>query len=107
MQSMSKYYLLAALSRKEVHGYHLIQELEKILGKKPSAGQIYPMLKEMQKSGYITMKVYSNGKKKIKSYKMTKSGEKFFAEMTKRFSTLIEAAVVGVVDCADAIICAC
>ncbi|MBI4162250.1 MAG: PadR family transcriptional regulator [Candidatus Aenigmarchaeota archaeon] len=93
MQSMTKYYLLAALSRQEMHGYHLIQELEKITGKKPSTGQIYPVLKEMQKSGYITMKASSNGKKKIKYYKMTKSGEKFFAEMTKRFSSLIEATI--------------
>ena|SRR3989338_11104337 len=93
MQSMTKYYLLAALSRQEMHGYTLILELEKITGKKPSAGQIYPVLKEMQKSGYITMKISNNGKMKIKSYTVTKKGEKFFSEMTKRFSSLIEAAI--------------
>ncbi len=93
MQSMTKYYLLAALSREEMHGYTLILELEKIAGKKPSAGQIYPILKEMQKSGYVTMRISTNGKKKIKSYRMTKYGEKFFSDMTKRFSSLIEAAI--------------
>ena len=93
MQSMTKYYIMAALSRQEIHGYQLITELGNITGKKPSAGQIYPILKELQKSGYITMKIYSNGKKKIKSYKMTKSGEKFFSEMTRRFASLLDAAI--------------
>ncbi|HLD85255.1 MAG TPA: helix-turn-helix transcriptional regulator [archaeon] len=93
MQSMTKYYVLAALSKKEMHGYQLIIELEKITGKKPSAGQIYPILKELQKSGYISLHVYNTGKKKIKSYIMTKSGEKFFDGMTSKFSSLIEAAI--------------
>jgi len=93
MQSMTKYYILAALSKNEMHGYQLIIKLEKITGKKPSAGQIYPILKELQKSGYVNLHLSVNGKKKIKSYSMTKTGEKFFDGMTSKFSSLIEAAI--------------
>lgn len=91
--SMTKYYILAALSRKEMHGYELIIEIEKITGKKPSAGQIYPVLRQMNAAGYMTFKTRHAGKKKIKSYRMTNRGEQFFSAMSKRFSALIEAAL--------------
>lgn len=90
--SMTKFYLLAALSRKEMHGYELMTQIAGITGKRPSAGQVYPVLKQMNSAGYIVQKS-KPGKKRVKSYRITKSGEKFFSEMSRRFSVLIEAAI--------------
>ena len=92
-QSMTKFYLLAALSRKEMHGYELIMQIEKITGKKPSTSQIYPVLNQMNMAGYVTCKAGSVGKKKVKTYKITKLGEKFFSNMSRRFALLIESAI--------------
>ncbi len=76
--SMTKFYILAALSRKEMHGYELITQIEKITGKRPSASQVYPVLKQMNAAGYIKYRPRTRGRKKIKSYTTTKSGELFF-----------------------------
>lgn len=91
--SMTKYFILAALKKKEMHGYELIMELEKIAGKKPSASQIYPVLKKMNSGGYVTSSVKMTGKKKIKSYRITKSGEDLFILISKRFDSIISAAL--------------
>ena len=91
--SMTKYYILAALSRKGMHGYELIMQIEKITGKKPSTGQVYPALKQMKSAGYVTAKTKLAGRKKVKSYKITKSGEQFFSSMSRRFESVIEAAL--------------
>ena len=91
--SMVKYYILAALSRKEMHGYELIMQIEKITGKRPSAGQVYPVLRQLNAAGYIKYRAHAAGKKKIKSYRITSSGERLFSEMSKRFAALIESAI--------------
>ena len=89
--SMSKYFILSALKRKDMHGYELIMELERIMGKKPSASQIYPVLKKMKSSGYVIVETRMSGRKKIKSYKITGSGRLLFAGLNKRFDALVEA----------------
>jgi len=92
MSSTTKYFILIALTRKNMHGYEMIMELEKIMGKKPSASQIYPVLKKMKSSGYVTVEKIS-GRKKVKSYKITADGKKFLTDLNKRFDSLVEAAL--------------
>src|SRR3989339_728529 len=87
MSSTTKYFILIALTRKNMHGYEMIMELEKIMGKKPSASQIYPVLKKMKSSGYVTVEKIS-GRKKVKSYKITADGKKFLTDLNKRFDSL-------------------
>lgn len=91
--SMTKYFILSALKKSDMHGYELIMELERIMGKKPSPSQIYPVLKKMKSSGYVTAEAKISGKKKIKSYKITASGKRLFADLNRRFDSLVDAAL--------------
>jgi DNA-binding PadR family transcriptional regulator len=91
--SMTKYFILSALKEKEMHGYELIMMLEKIMGKKPSASQIYPVLKKMSQSGYVITSTKKSGKRQIKSYKITKDGLALFGDLSKRIDMIISAAL--------------
>jgi DNA-binding PadR family transcriptional regulator len=91
--SMAKYFILAALRRKEMHGYDLMNEIEKALGKKPSASQVYPVLKKMKAAGYVTFSVKTEGRKKMKLYSITKQGEQLFTAISARFDSIIAAAL--------------
>jgi DNA-binding PadR family transcriptional regulator len=87
--SMTKYFILSALREKEMHGYELITRLAAAMGKKPSASQIYPVMKKMQASGFVTVRTKTTGKKKIKIYKITTKGNKLFTELNDRFENII------------------
>jgi PadR family transcriptional regulator, regulatory protein PadR len=91
--SMTKYFILSALREQDRHGYELITRLEAAMGKKPSASQIYPVMKKMQSAGYVTAKTKTTGKKKIKVYSITSSGDKLFTGLNKRFEIIISAAL--------------
>ena len=86
----TKYFILADLARKEMHGYDLIASLEKKTGKKPSPSQIYPVLKQIKSLGYVTVR---KGARKTKFYSMTPKGRKVFDVMNKKFDILIRSAL--------------
>ncbi|MFA4820020.1 MAG: PadR family transcriptional regulator [Candidatus Aenigmatarchaeota archaeon] len=91
--SMSKYFILSELSKREMHGYELITRLEKIMGKKPSPSQIYPVLGSMKSLGYVAVRVKNVGRKKLKYYKLTNHGLQFFRAMNKKFELMIRSAL--------------
>lgn len=91
--STTKYFILSELARKEAHGYEIMTRLEKIMGKRPSPSQIYPVLKKMRSMGYVTVKTTPLGKKKLKYYKLTLQGRRFFDSMNKRFEFIIRSAL--------------
>ena len=90
---MTKYFILSALKKKEMHGYELMTELEKITGKKPSTSQIYPVLKKMTISGFLVSAAKKDGRKKIKVYKITGSGIRLYSSISARFDSIINAAL--------------
>ena len=91
--SMTKYFILSALRERDMHGYELIMHLEKIMGKRPSASQIYPVLKKMHSSGYVTITAKTSGKRKIKSYRITDDGSRLFGDLSKRINFMVSAAL--------------
>src|SRR3989338_1572588 len=93
MTNMTKFCILAMLREKERHGYEIIEELGKRVGKRPSAGQIYPLLRKMQKLGYVTVSSQSVGKKKRKVYKLTADGKTFSTGLLNKFSNIMDAAI--------------
>jgi len=93
LTNMTKFCILAMLREKERHGYEIIEELGKRVGKKPSAGQIYPLLRKMQKLGYATVSSQNVGKKKRKVYKLTADGKKFSTGLLNKFSDIMDAAI--------------
>ena len=63
-------------------GEDIRQELKKRKGSRPSPGTIYPVLKALNKNGFIES-VKNNGK--VKKYRLTKKGQKELNAATKKF----------------------
>ena len=87
--NLVKFCTLLLLSRGESHGYELLKELEKNLGKKISASHIYPFLKTLEKNKFVEKKK----KGKRKQYKLTSKGKKFVNDFFSRSTQLIERAI--------------
>jgi DNA-binding PadR family transcriptional regulator len=67
---------LILLSKKPHHGYEIMKEIkERTRGFwKPTAGGMYPILKDLQESGYIQGEWDANTKRRKRIYTITKSG---------------------------------
>ena len=77
--------VLNKLSKKNFSGYELMKELGINLGKKPSPGYIYPLLKDLKNKGFIKEVKLEN--KKI--YSLTNKGRKLLKELIgKREETI-------------------
>lgn len=70
VKGLLKLWMLRAISEGEVSGYQIMKRVDKLTGKKPSTGSIYPLLKSMQNEGWIIGKKTDN--KTI--YQITDSG---------------------------------
>lgn len=71
MRGMLSFYILWVLSKKPMNGQEISEELGKRRGTKPTAGTIYPALKELRKKGLIEVE----RKGRTTSYTLTKSGK--------------------------------
>jgi DNA-binding PadR family transcriptional regulator len=67
---------LILLSKKPHHGYEIMKEIkDRTRGFwKPTAGGIYPILKNLQKSGYIQGEWDAKTRRRKRIYKITKAG---------------------------------
>jgi DNA-binding PadR family transcriptional regulator len=67
---------LALLSKKPHHGYEIMKEIkERTRGFwKPTAGGMYPILKDLQNSGYIQGEWDAKTRRRKRIYKITESG---------------------------------
>ena len=81
MKGFLTFIVLRLISKKDMSG----EEIRKRKGTRPSPGTIYPVLKYLNKSGFIEA-ISSKGK--TKRYKVTKKGKKELNEATKKFCML-------------------
>lgn len=89
--NLVKFFTLLLLSEGPKHGYEIIKEAEGKIGKRPSPGQIYPFLKDLQKHKYIKSKGVGERDKQV--YFLTKEGKGFVNRVFERFSGLIDIAI--------------
>ncbi len=85
----TKLQMLLLLRRKERSGYELMGEIGHALGKRPSAGQIYPLLAKMKKQGYV--RIRSTGRREKKIYALTAKGTAALNEMVWKAGSIVEA----------------
>ncbi len=69
--------VLILLNKKPAHGYEIMKEINSRTKGfwKPTAGGVYPILGDLEKSGYIKGEWQTQKNRKLKVYKITKSGE--------------------------------
>ena len=74
--SLSRYFVMYALSQKPMHGY----DISKWIGEAtkgcchPTEGSLYPMLKEFEKGGYVTNEAITVSGRERKVYTLTEKG---------------------------------
>ena len=68
---------LIILNKRPAHGYEIMKEIkDKTKGFwKPTAGGVYPILRDLEKAGYIVGDWSTQKNRKIKVYKITETGE--------------------------------
>ena len=89
--NMVKFCSLYLLATGPKHGYDLMKELGKNLGKKISASNVYPFLNILIKNRLI--KIKKTGKREKKIYVLTESGKNFTKRMFSKFGNLINIAI--------------
>jgi len=69
--------VLILLSKKPSHGYEIMKEINSRTKGfwQPTAGGVYPILRDLEKSGYIEGEWQTQKNRKVKVYKITESGE--------------------------------
>jgi DNA-binding PadR family transcriptional regulator len=68
--------VLILLNKKPSHGYEIMKEIrDRTKGFwKPTPGGVYPILRDLEKSGYIKGEWQTQNNRKLKVYKITESG---------------------------------
>lgn len=78
--SLSKFFVLSVLHRKPMHGYEVVQSVEKSTNGccSPSEGTVYPVLNEFEAGGYLssTTQVVQGRSRKV--YELTDKGREAF-----------------------------
>lgn len=82
MKGFLSFLVLRLISKKNMSGKEITEEIKIRKGSKPSPGTVYPVLKSLSESGFIR-EIGLSGK--IKKYSLTKKGEKELAIATKKF----------------------
>ena len=69
--------VLILLNKKPSHGYEIMKEINSRTKGfwQPTAGGVYPILRDLEKSGYIKGHWEKQKNRKLKVYKITESGE--------------------------------
>ena len=81
LKEMQKGYIriavLILLSKKQYHGYEIMKEIkERTMGFwRPTAGGVYPILRNLENLGYIEGEWDSQKKRKRKTYRITNAGK--------------------------------
>ncbi|SDL83296.1 Transcriptional regulator PadR-like family protein [Franzmannia pantelleriensis] len=78
--SLSKFFVLSVLHRKPMHGYEVVQAVEKSTNGccSPSEGTVYPVLNEFEAGGYLSSSNEVVQGRSRKVYALTEKGRDAF-----------------------------
>jgi PadR family transcriptional regulator len=76
MRGFGKTIVLWHISKKKMHGYEIMTNLNELSGNRnmPGPSKIYPMLHDLEENGLIKGTWKTQGKKKLKNYEITEKG---------------------------------
>src|SRR3989304_1587912 len=69
--------VLILLNKKPSHGYEIMKEIKDRTGGfwTPTAGGVYPILRDLEKTGYIKGEWHKQNNRNIKTYRITEKGK--------------------------------
>ena len=78
--SLSKFFILCVLHQKPMHGYELARAVERTTNGccTPTEGTIYPVLREFEEGGYVTVESETVQGRERKVYALTERGRAAF-----------------------------
>lgn len=90
--SLSKFFVLCVLHRKPMHGYEIVQAVEKTTNGccSPSEGTVYPVLKEFETGGYLISHPETVNGRQRKVYALTDKGREAFLVATDAWLEVTE-----------------
>jgi DNA-binding PadR family transcriptional regulator len=99
------YLLLMLISYTPLHGYILVQEIEKHTeGQwKPSHSAVYKLLNDLEDDGYISSWEDKDGERSKRIYKITDKGLALLAEAERNFESFINAFISSLLVAKDII----
>ena len=85
MRGFLSFIVLRLMSKKNMSGEDLREELRKRRGSKPSPGTVYPVLKVLSKNGFIEEIPHN---RKVKKYRLTNKGKQELKRATIKFCSI-------------------
>jgi DNA-binding PadR family transcriptional regulator len=82
--------ILYVLSRGPMHGYEIMKEFEKLFGRAPGPGALYPQLRYLRQKGLVDLEITYKGSRKLKIYKITNEGLKFLEKNSEELEKILE-----------------
>lgn len=93
LSDFSRFQVLLLLYEQPRHGYDVLSEFKKRVGKEISPSLVYPFLQKLQEKELVTVSVKKVGRKEKKIYKLTTEGYKLCNHLFKRFASLMSTAI--------------
>ncbi len=84
--------ILLSLYRRKRHGYGIMEDVEQVIGKRPSAGEVYPFLRRLEEGGYVVVERDPTCDRR-KVYSLTDRGRKLVEDSIDRLSSIFEAII--------------
>jgi len=83
--------VLILLSKKPSHGYELMKEIKNRTKGfwQPTAGGVYPILRDLEKSGYVEGQWKTQKNRRLRVYNITKSGELILKRAIEKQSEIL------------------
>jgi DNA-binding PadR family transcriptional regulator len=85
--------IILLLSEKPLHGYGIMKQVEKRIGKPVNPSLLYPFLKKLEKNSLVKSTRKSVGQKQKKVYELTAEGKELAIRIYKRIASMVSMAV--------------
>ncbi len=93
VSDLSRFYILTILYEGPTHGYRIMTEFQKRVGRKISPGLVYPFLSLLQERGLVEVESEMVGSKERKKYRLTDEGIRFAERNFQRIANIISTAL--------------
>jgi len=98
LRGLEKPIILWLLAHKPRHGYELIVEFKRLTGRKLKPSIVYPFLHKLERGGFASAEWIVKGKKRIRHYSLTKSGEDLLRKFKEIFSKPVKQVLMDLIE---------